>query len=934
MQLNCANCELHEQCENAYLMGNGGKSMKIMFIQDCPGELDDTNGKAFYGKSCTNLKDALLQRGINPDGVYFTSLVKCRHPQEDPKPNHIENCRPLIEAEITAVDPDIIVPMGNKSLKFTVGKVGLTKMRGNAQEVKFMGRKRIILPMMHPRSVRIKPAYKDMILKDLDTLKDLHENGMTTVSNVDYRSLETVEDVKAEILRLKKEAKILCFDLETTGKSPYLPESKIVCISLTDKTHYGVVIPLYKHDSPFWGWEKGTVVKMIRWLMEDPSIPKVAHNGKFDIEWLYYWLDIDVKNFSFDTMLAHYLCISEEQGTQGLKSQAWEFTDMGGYDNELDEARSKLPEAIRYNYDNIPWDVLKTYAVADVDCCLRLMEIYKPMIDENPKWKTVLEDIMMPASYALRDVEGNGMMFDVELAEQYNKTYTDEINRITTRLESYPEVLQIEREKQALYMEREQIRLIPHKDRTPEEQKKFDSYKKYEGYKFNFGSVAQLTELLYGKLGLKCDIVTDTGNPSTGEEALIELSKQHEIPSLLLELRKITTLNNMFIQKLPGMRDPDDIVHPSFNLCGTVTGRMSSENPNAQQFPRKAENPLAFQYHNEPKALFKSRYGDMGCIMNADYAALEMRIAGVISEDKNLTDALLSGKDLHKATASLVWGVPVDEVPKDMRTNAKAVNFGIIYGKSGITFAQDLYYDKTGKDPKKTSDWEKAKKEGIKLVDDYLRTFSGLKKWLEDTKKFAYKNGYVETMFGRRRRLPDLKSKVPTLQSNAERQAINAPIQGTGSDCTLMSIVQINKELKERNMKSMIIATVHDSIVFDVYIPELPEVASMAKRIMEHVHEPYIDTPIPIRADLELGRNYGSVFEVELEELAGITTPEAFNAWEYSNKIKKFQKEIKTLYDKGWDYNQVLKYLQEYNRPIIELAEYIIDLYSNSGDEK
>lgn len=674
--MKCTNCELCENAHSPCIIGQGNKKARIMFIQDSPDEIDDKKGKPFSSKSCNAIRNAMENRGIEPDDVYFTSLVKCIAPGDDPKPAHVEACSELLDAEIQVIDPDIIVPVGNKSLRYCIGRVGLTKMRGNAQEVELLGRTRIILPTMHPRSVRIKPAYKEYILKDLDTLKELKENGMTEVSGVNYRSLETLEEVEAELTRLKREANILCFDLETTGKSPYFPSSKIVCISLTDKTHYGVVIPLYHHETPFWAWEKGYIVKLLRDLLEDESIPKVAHNGKFDIEWLYYWLNIDVKNFSFDTMLAHYLCISEEQGTQGLKGQAWEFTDMGGYDNELDEARQKLPEAIRYNYDNIPWDVLKTYAVADVDCCLRLMEIYKPLIDENEQWKTIMTDIMMPASYALRDIEGNGMKFDIKLSQKYAKTYADEIARITERLESYPEVVQLERQKQELWQEREKIKLIPKKDRTPEEQKKFEQYKKYENYKFNWSSPTQLSELLYDKLGLVTSIKTDTGAFSTGEEAMNEIREQHEIPDLLLELRKVTTLNGMFIQKLPEMRDPNGIVHPSFNITGTVTGRMSSENPNAQQFPRKAENPLLFQYHNEPKALFTSRFGSEGCIMNADYAALEMRVAGIVSKDPTLLKAFLSGQDLHKSTASLVWGVPIEEVSKDLRTAAKSVNFG------------------------------------------------------------------------------------------------------------------------------------------------------------------------------------------------------------------------------------------------------------------
>lgn len=923
----CEGCFLAEGAKNPCLLGRGSQTAKVMILQDYPNELDDEKGKCMFGKSCENMRKAMENRGIDLSDVYCTSLVKCPVPTDKVKPDSIKACTKVLDAEIKLVNPSIIIPLGNYSLRYCGLTGTITKIRGNAQEVELMGEKRIILPTLNPRMALKKPAYKDYILKDLDTLKELYTNGMTEVSNVDYRYLESLDEALEELDRLESEAKILCFDLETTGKSPYLETSKIVCISLTDKTHYGCVIPLYHRENPMLADEIDKVVARLKKLLENPSIPKVAHNGKFDIEWLDYWLGIRVANFSFDTMLAHYLAVSEEQGTQGLKSQAWEFTDMGGYDNALDEYRSTLPEAIRFNYDNIPWDILKTYAVADVDCCLRLMEIYKPLIDDNPKWSTVMNDIMMPASYALMEIEENGMKFDVGLSEKYQKTYSDEISRIKLRLESYPEVLQLERQKKELWREREQIRLIPKKERTPEENKKFTEYKKYENYKFNWGSVAQLSELLYDKLGLKTSVTTDTGKPSTGEEALKEISQQHEIPNLLLELRKVTTLYNMFIAKLPNMRDKDDIIHPSFNISGTVTGRMSSENPNSQQFPRKAENPLLFQYQNEPKSLFSSRFGRNGCIMNADYSALEMRIAGIISQDSTLLNAFLSGKDLHKSTASLVWNVPIDEVSKDLRTKAKSVNFGIIYGKSGITFAQDLYYDPSGKVPGKTSDWDKAKEEGLKLVSDYLKTFSGLDKWLKNTKKSAYRNGYVETMFGRRRRLPDLHSKVHSLKNDAERQAINAPIQGTGSDLTLLSIINIQKWLNSTGKKTKLICTVHDSLVFDVYIPELPEVGKTVKYIMEHVHEKYIDTEVPVISELELGPNYGLVWDVDVDEIKDMDTVDKFLDWVHSKKMEKYKKEIDTLHSNKYSISQVLKYLKSNNRPVEELEEYLDNLY-------
>ena len=240
----------------------------------------------------------------------------------------------------------------------------------------------------------------------------------------------------------------------------------------------------------------------------------------------------------------------------------------------------------------------------------------------------------------------------------------------------------------------------------------------------------------------------------------------------------------------------------------------------------------------------------------------------------------------------------------------------IIYGKSGNTFARDLFYDESGENPDKTDNWEEALREGNKLVEDYLDTFSGLKKWLNDTKKFAKKHGYSETMLGRRRRLPDLKSSVYRIKSDAERQAINAPIQGTGTDLTLLSLIQLNNWMKENKLKSMIIATVHDSLVFDVYLPELPTVAKKVKEVMESVHEEYIETDIPILSDLELGVNYGATFEVDLEDCLKINSKETFKKWKKVQDIEKYKGEISILKKANWPEEDIRQYLKTYNRPV------------------
>ena len=1436
----CKACNLYRNALNPCLLGIGGEHAKVMFIQDCVDSVDDKQDCQFVGNSVSWLKRKLEALGIHPmEDCYYTSLVKCVYDDPDNLPNtSIRICSAYLESEIEIVNPDILVPMGNKSLKFFTGKVGITKSRGNAQELEVFGRNRIVLPMLHPKMVPKRPLYKEYITKDLATLKTLIETGLTAASGVDYRYLETLDDVRAELTRLNSSQRLV-FDLETTGKSPYIDGAKIVCISLTDRAKYGVVIPLDKHDGPFSQDDLKHIYSMLRILLENPSIAKCAHNGKFDIGWLKVILGIDVSNYAFDTLLAHYIAVSEEKGTQGLKSQAWEYTDLGGYDNALDAYRSSLSDGegldSRFNYDRIPWNILREYCAADADCCMRLWDLYAPLIEENPKWVTLFKDIMLPGTYALRDLEINGMLFDKELSAQYIDDYAQELQRIVDRLNEYPEVLEIQKDKLELFKERQRIKMIPKKDRTEEEQQKFVAYKKYEDFHFNWSSVSQLRELLYGKLHLKTSIKTDKGDPSTSEEALEDLKQQHEIPKLLLELRKVNTLNSMFIQKLPGMSDSQGLVHSSYNMTGcvvgtslvltdqglvsiadlyntgkvvpeaqpnshqvdlqenivnihrelektayavkyyyqptirvltqlgvtiegtynhpiivnaydrvslhncrdkkeifstssyrlwkrldnittdsliaiaydtqvfgnyrakmpkfyeestgylttdlalflgiykaigkykdntvllnsqneqiiriicelsiklfnrvaiikhnhiiisdffwseqlelthfgipnfilrapkaeqiaylkglfvsgflyevkfcpvfsitrdnlsvlrtiqlmllnlgivsvvynepkvsrksyrynvvryylriigqdferflrnigtivpytlsnvnykqrtlthyvdeatktiwvkvsafkrsnntvfdlnvpnshsfivngfishnTVTGRLSSENPNMQQMPRKSpENPLLFQYHHEPKSLFVSRFGDNGVIMNADYclagdtqialiddehdtiksicervtrgeelytysinpkskeivvsrilggqktrineptlkitlnnsksivcsynhkfllksgkykearelavgthlmgfgvtyivmsiksdvqqdlydievenysnfsltagifvhnSALEMRVAAVISNDKKMAQAFLSGVDIHKANAAFMWHVPIEEVTKDLRTKSKSLGFGILYGKSGVTFARDLYYDPKGQIEGRTADWNEAKRQGFEIVDHFLGTFKGIKRWLEKTKEFAYDNGYVETMFGRRRRLPNLKSKIPDIRADAERQAINAPIQGTGSDFTMLSLIKISEYLKQANLRSQIIATVHDSIVFDVYLPELPTVAKAVKDIMESVHKPYINTVIPIVAELELGKNYGATFEIELDKVVNISTQTDFNAWKEEQYRTKYKKEIDFFIKQGWSIPNIQSWLLSNNRPI------------------
>lgn len=282
----------------------------------------------------------------------------------------------------------------------------------------------------------------------------------------------------------------------------------------------------------------------------------------------------------------------------------------------------------------------------------------------------------------------------------------------------------------------------------------------------------------------------------------------------------------------------------------TSTSRLSSENPNAQNFPRKTGDPKAFSYHYGPKKLFTSRFGeDEGLIVQADYSQLELRIASIFSEDENLQYAYRNGKDLHIYVASKVYKIPESEVTDDQRSSAKAVGFGLIYGKGSKSLAEDI---------------GGTQEEAERFIADYFKEFPGIKRWMEKMQKQVKRDKYVETLSGFRRNLQGIDSNDRMVVSESKRQSINSPVQGSGATLTLQSVIDIDRMYRQFNLKSKIIMTVHDSIVIDTHKDELYEVISISKYIMENLHYDWIT--VPIVADFEIGRNYQDLVKIELKD--------------------------------------------------------------------
>lgn len=294
-------------------------------------------------------------------------------------------------------------------------------------------------------------------------------------------------------------------------------------------------------------------------------------------------------------------------------------------------------------------------------------------------------------------------------------------------------------------------------------------------------------------------------------------------------------------------------VAEGFLSHNTATSRLSSNDPNAQNFPRKTEDPRELLYDYGPKKLFVSRFGKDGLVIQLDYSQLELRIASIFSQDENLQYAYKNGKDLHIFVASRVYKIPEEEVTKDQRSYAKTIGFGLIYGKGALSLGEELGL---------------SREEAQEFIDSYFKEFPGIKIWMDSMRKQVKRDKYVETLSGFRRHLKGIDSNERGIVADSERQAINSPVQGSGASMTLQSLIDIDKLLAEYKLKSKMIMTVHDSIVFDAHIDEVYSVVAIAKTVMENLSFDWIT--VPIVADVEIGRNYQDLVEVEFDELGDI----------------------------------------------------------------
>lgn len=584
-------------------------------------------------------------------------------------------------------------------------------------------------------------------------------------------------------------SKGIAFDVETTSTHPM--RAKLVGISLAVKEGEGYYIPVGHANSLISNSQLPleTVIAALQSPLTNPKIPKYGHNINYDYISLARH-GLRVTPLTFDTMLGEWL---SDPGSHSLGLKKLAFVRLGVEMTEIKELIGSGKKQI--TMDAVPIEQAAPYAAADADLTLRLVPILQKEVQDKLQLK-LLADIEMPLIAILADMEMTGIMLD--------SAYLGEMSK--------------DLEKQLAKLEKQIYKLV--------------------GYEFNINSTQQLAEALFEKLQLKPadkSRKTAAGKYSTAADVLEEMRGQHEVIDLILEQRELAKLKSTYVDALPEAVNPDTgRVHTSYNQAGSVTGRIASSEPNLQNIPIRTE------LGRQVRKAFVAARGQR--LVAADYSQIELRLAAHMSRDATLLQAFREGQDIHTATIAAILNLAPEKVTKEQRRQAKAINFGLLYGMGAFALSRQ-----TGL----------TLAEAENFVKSYFERMPGVKRYLDETKRLAAERGYVETLLGRRRYFPGLAQGAQTREAamaraRAEREAINAPIQGTAADIIKLAMLRLPTALQEAGLSAKLLLQVHDELVLECPTAEVDHVARVTREVMSSAFQ----LDIPLGVEVRSGKNW------------------------------------------------------------------------------
>ena len=593
-----------------------------------------------------------------------------------------------------------------------------------------------------------------------------------------YETLLTEADLNRWVEKLNQ-AKLFALDTETDNLD-YMA-ANLVGISFALENGEAAYLPL---QLDYLGapktLEKTTALALLKPVLENPTIQKVGQNFKYDLT-IFARNGIDVQGVAFDTMLESYVLNST--GRHNMDDLAKRY--LGHQTITFEEIAGKGKNQLTFN--QIPLEKAAEYAAEDADVTMKLQQVLWEKLSKEPTLEKLFKEMELPLLGVLSRMERRGVLIDSDALFLQS-------NEIANRLS--------ELEEQAYVL---------------------------AGQPFNLASTKQLQEILFDKLGLPVIQKTPKGAPSTNEEVLEELAFSHELPKVLVEHRGLSKLKSTYTDKLPQMVNPQTgRVHTSYHQAVTATGRLSSSDPNLQNIPIRNEEGRRI------RQAFIAREGFT--VVAADYSQIELRIMAHLSQDQGLINAFTQGKDIHRSTAAEIFGVALDEVTSEQRRNAKAINFGLIYGMSAFGLSRQLGIGRA---------------DAQSYMDLYFKRYPGVQTFMHDIREKAKAQGYVETLFGRRLYLPDINSSNGMRRKAAERVAINAPMQGTAADIIKRAMIQLDQKLQNDPDIAMIMQ-VHDELVFEVRSEKVAFYSELIKTQMESA----ADLVVPLIVEVGQGNNW------------------------------------------------------------------------------
>lgn len=590
-----------------------------------------------------------------------------------------------------------------------------------------------------------------------------------------YHLISTAQE-RAELLELLLQQSEVCFDTETTSIDAL--NAELVGISFSYKAREGFYVAVPEDQN-----EARGIVHQFAAFFESETIEKIGHNLKYDLHVLHNY-DMEVKGPLFDTMIAHYLIQPESKQSMDFLSEYYLKYQPISIETLLGK-KGKNQGSMR----DIPVNEVCNYACEDADITFQLKKIIEPQIQKD-HLKELFYQLEMPLVPVLQKMEREGIAIDVPALQAYSK-----------KLEIESKELELE-------------------------------IKEIAGVDFNLDSPKQLGEVLFDTMKINSKAKkTKTGQYQTSEDALEQYRNDHPIIGKILEYRQNKKLKSTYVDPLPLLRDPKDHrVHTSYMQTVTSTGRLSSNNPNLQNIPIRTSKG------KEIRKSFISRNEDFQ-LMAADYSQIELRIIAALSQDPTMVNDFKKGIDIHTATASKVFQVGLDDVTKDQRSAAKAVNFGIIYGQSAFGLSQTLNIPRG---------------EAKAIIDSYFEQYATIKSFMDQLVNNAREVGYVETIMNRRRYLPDINSGNAIVRGYAERNAVNAPIQGSAADIIKLAMIAVDKAMSTQQLHSKLLLQVHDELVFDVHHSEKEIMQQLVKEAMENA----VKLIVPMEVEVKLAQNW------------------------------------------------------------------------------